>query len=70
MPRSFCLEWGGSASLTVDEIWPNGDAPADPTRDDVIQAMRNSASSVSQLCRDWNLDIEGVEVDGKDSGLR
>lgn len=69
MAKAFYLEWGGNASLTIDEIWPDGNAPESPTRDDVIAEMQK-AGSVYSLCRDWNLQIEGVEVDGRDSGLR
>lgn len=66
--RTFHIEWGGEADLLIEEIWPDGDAPENPTRDDVIAVMQKSRS-VSRLCSDWNLKIEGVEVDGKDSGL-
>lgn len=67
--RSFYVEWGGTADLSVDEIWPDGNAPENPTRDDVIAVMQQSGS-VARLCRDWSLEVEGLEVDGKDSGLR
>lgn len=65
----FRLEWGGEATLSVDEIWPDGDAPENPTRDDVIAVMQKSGSAY-RLAQDWNLDLQGIEVDGKDSGLR
>lgn len=66
---TFYFEWGGSADLTVEEIWPDGNAPENPTVDDVIAEMQR-CRSVRTLCRDWNLDVEGVEVNGRDSGLR
>lgn len=66
---TFHIEWGGEADLTVDEVWPDGDAPEHPAADDVIAVMRKSGS-VSRLVGDWNLDTQGVEVNGKDSGLR
>lgn len=67
--RTFHIEWGGEADLTIGEIWPNGDAPEDPTVEDVIAEM-GKWRSARTLSRDWNLEIEGVEVNGKDSGLR
>ena len=65
----FHIEWGGSDDLTAAEIWPDGDAPENPTVDDVIAEMRKSGS-LSRLASDWNFDLQGVEVNGKDSGLR
>jgi len=65
----FHIEWGGEAMLSVDEVWPDGDAPGNPTSEDVIAVMQKSRS-VARLCNEWNLRIEGLEVDGKDSGLR
>jgi hypothetical protein len=60
---TFNVEWGGSADLSVEEVWPDGDAPKNPTSDDVVQAMLKSGS-VWQLYRDWDLDIQEVEVYG------
>lgn len=62
--RSWIIEWGGEATLTVDEIWPNGDAPENPTRDDVIAQIAKEGNPRS-FARNWNCDIEGVEVDGR-----
>ena len=33
--KSFTITFDGSATLTVDEVWPDGDAPANPTLLDV-----------------------------------
>lgn len=65
----FHIEWGGEADLSITEIWPDGNAPENPTREDVIAEMQKSGSA-SRLCSEWNLQIEGVEVNGQDSGLR
>ncbi len=67
--KTFQFEWGGTASLTVEEIWPDGDAPENPTVDDVLAQVRK-AGSLWQLASEWNLDLQGVEVNGRDSGLR
>lgn len=62
-PVTFNFEWGGSADLTVDEVWPDGDAPENPTTDDVLKAMLK-AGSLRRLVNEWMLDIEEVEVSG------
>jgi hypothetical protein len=62
--KTFLIEWGGEACLTVDEIWPDKNAPENPTVEDVIAVMRREGS-LSRLLSNWNLDIEGVEVNGK-----
>lgn len=67
--RQFHIEWGGEVFLKIEEVWPDGDAPEKPTREDVIEVMKKSGS-LYRLCQDWSLRTEGVEVDGKDSGLR
>lgn len=67
--KTFHFEWGGEARLTVEEIWPDGNAPESPTVDDVLVEVRK-AGSLYRLASEWNLDLQGVEVNGKDSGLR
>jgi len=49
---------GPSFELELDEIWPDGDAPEDPTAEDVVEVMRDYGSS---LIRDWSLD-DGLEI--------
>ncbi len=66
---AFHIEWGGEADLSIKEVWPDGDAPDNPTAEDVIAVMKRSRS-INRLLLAWNLEIEGVEVNGKDSGLR
>lgn len=65
----FHIEWGGEVTLPVTDIWPNGDGPEDPSVADVIKLMRKSGT-LRNLCKEWHMDIEGVSVNGKDSGLR
>lgn len=69
MPDHFHFEWGGEATLSVSQIWPDGDAPNNPTTEDVFEQMRKSRSLYS-LCQEWGFDIEGVDVNGRDCGLR
>ena len=61
---TFHIEWGGSADLTIEEIWPDGDAPENPTTADVIAAMRKTSDLPERICRDWNLPIEDIEITG------
>jgi len=49
---------GPSLEFAIDDIWPDGDAPENPTEEDVADAMRNYGFN---LIRDWNLD-DGLEV--------
>lgn len=48
----FHVSIEGAWSLEVDEIWPDGDAPDNPTVDDVRKVM---PSHVNRLITDWNL---------------
>jgi hypothetical protein len=71
-PRpTFDVEISGVWTLQVREIWPDGDAPENPTVDDVIEVMKRTTHGyVSNLIRDWNLEPENVTVNGKSAGLR
>jgi hypothetical protein len=62
--RTFWFEVGDEATLTVDEIWPDGDAPENPTVDDVIAHIKQSSSRHS-FATDWGFVIY-VSVDGKE----
>lgn len=64
---TFNFEWGGTADLTVEEIWPDGDAPENPTTADVIQAMLKAVGQyggTQRLASHWDLEIQDVEVSG------
>lgn len=41
--------------LAVNEIWPDGDAPENPTAEDVAKAIRKYVN-VYDFIRSWNLD--------------
>lgn len=43
-----------SFEMPLSEIWPDGDAPANPTEEDVAEAMRNYGS-VERVIEDWDL---------------
>lgn len=61
--RTFLFEWVGIHELGISEIWPDGDAPADPTADDVMEVIRKEGG-VSGILQNWNMPPQ-LEVDGK-----
>jgi hypothetical protein len=66
-PATFTITVGDEGVLTVDEIWPDGDAPENPTVDDVIAVVRKSGSGRT-FASDWGFSLH-VEVNGKDCGI-
>lgn len=42
-------------ALSIDEIWPDGDAPENPTAEDVAAVMRVGGTS-TRVLHDWSLD--------------
>jgi len=46
-------------SLSIEDIWPDGDAPVNPTARDVVERM--GGSSVGAVIRDWNL-VDEIHV--------
>lgn len=51
-----------SFTLTVDQVWPDGDWPENPTADDVLEVMKNDASNPARLLSKWDLDY-GLDMD-------
>jgi hypothetical protein len=60
----FHFEWGGMDSLSVQQVWPDGDAPENPTTDDVIKALRSRGDFLERIVQDWNFDVQDIEVNG------
>lgn len=56
---------GGDFALSVDDVWPDGDAPADPTPLDVARAMARSGTVSSVLCEWGFLDDITIDVTAK-----
>jgi hypothetical protein len=69
MVKKFDVSFYGDFVLSTDEIWPDGDAPQNPTPKDVIEAMKQSARFKAALLDDWNLekDLHVQVYDGKSS---
>jgi hypothetical protein len=63
--KAFDVSITGDYRLSVSQIWPDGDAPENPTARDVVMAIRVNCRSAEWLIRDWNLDVD-VTVDGID----
>lgn len=63
MKRTFSVTLESDNLLDVDDVWPDGDAPENPTSEDVIKAIKE-VGSVRSLVLDWGFTID-VLVDGK-----
>lgn len=59
-PVTFLISLG-DVSLTVDSIWPDGDAPDNPTAKDVAELMREYGGAYG-VVRDWDFLCDGIEV--------
>lgn len=67
MMKRFRISIDIDAVLSVDELWPDGDAPANPTRDDVF-ALIDKCGGLSVI-EDWNLvEDSGIAVSEVDDG--
>jgi len=53
--------------LTVEEIWPDGNAPENPTAEDVVAQMR-ATGSVSNVMSEWGLMPVEFDVFGNHDG--
>jgi len=58
---SFTLNLG-SCTLTIADIWPDGDAPKNPTAQDVVDLIDDSGGA-SHVVRDWAL-LDGIQITG------
>lgn len=63
-PVSFTLSASSEYVLGMDEIWPDGDAPDNPTAADVVEQMQKHGNSIHGVIGDWNLVPTEVEVFG------
>ena len=53
--KRFTFELRLETSLTIDDIWPDGDAPEGPTAEDVLAQLKKSGSDCLSATSDWNL---------------
>ena len=59
----FIIDLHGSWDLAVEDIWPDGDAPENPTAEMVAQRMRDYGPMMFTL-REWCLEPQEVTVYG------
>lgn len=51
------------SEISSEEVWPDGDAPENPTAEDVAKVMRGCGNETT-VVNDWFLIDRNVEVDG------
>jgi hypothetical protein len=62
----FQFELSADVTLEVEDIWPDGDAPENPTVDEVLEVIRK-CGGVRTVIRDWDLDNDlRLDVSGPD----
>lgn len=61
MSRNFVIHIEADFNLLTEHIWPDGNAPANPTADDVANLMR-SLGAKARVLHDWCLDDVEVSV--------
>jgi len=50
----FLLSIEMNVELSVEELWPDGDGPENPTEEDVVDLI-NAEGGVPEILNDWNL---------------
>lgn len=53
----FNITIEASADLEIEDLWPDGDAPENPTVEDV-EKLIESDGGPKRILRDWNLDSD------------
>lgn len=61
MSITFGIEISMHDTLTIQEIWPDGDAPEEPTVEDV-RALLLKDYDVHGTCADWGFEIRKEDV--------
>lgn len=57
--KRFLVSITCESELDLDQLWPDGDAPENPTKRDVRQLIERSGGPV-RILDDWNLwDADG-----------
>lgn len=64
MNRGFTLRLEPAEfDLSIDEIWPDGNAPENPTAADVVAQMHGT---VDGIMSEWNITPDFIEVVASD----
>jgi hypothetical protein len=69
MSKAFTLSITGSVTLTVEQIWPDGDAPENPTVEDVRARVESWGAVhvvdfIDNERRAFRVDVVAVEEKG------
>lgn len=51
----FSFAFEGEVELSTSDIWPDGDAPPNPTAQDVVERIQARWRRMDGFLRDWNL---------------
>lgn len=54
--KPISIDISGSANLDISEVWPDGDAPTNPTVEDVIKVIKSDSSSIGELLSWWSIE--------------
>lgn len=65
--KTFSIRIPSDFDLTVDEIWPDGDAPENPTPEDVKKVIEK-CGGILTVIRDWDL-LSNKDYEVKDVTL-
>lgn len=67
MSKLFTVSISFDYDFSIDELWPNGDAPENPTVQDVVDLI-NKCGGVSKIICDWDIDrnLECIIKDDKE----
>lgn len=57
----FEIRTDSYCTVTVNDVWPDGDAPENPTVDDVLEVMQQEGRK-SRMIENWNLPQPEVTV--------
>lgn len=57
MGKKFVISIVIDETLDIDQLWPDGDAPENPTADDVLLLIEDCGGA-EMIIRDWNFEPE------------
>lgn len=64
--KTFDFDFYGAMTLSAKEVWPDGDAPKNPTARDVILKIKAKHVTIGQFLDAWKLSPElEVFIDGE-----
>jgi len=56
MEKPFTLTVHTEIQLSVDDVWPDGDAPRNPTFVEVMELLKNECVSRGKVISEWGLE--------------